>query len=70
MPTNILEGLGWNEYFQHHFELNYVKDAIPGRVVTEQRGSLMVSVVIWEYCRPKYPANFALMPSLQGDFRQ
>jgi ribosome biogenesis GTPase / thiamine phosphate phosphatase len=43
MPTNILEGLGWNEYFQHHFELNYVKDAIPGRVVTEQRGVYGIS---------------------------
>jgi ribosome biogenesis GTPase / thiamine phosphate phosphatase len=39
----MLVELGWNDYFQSYFELNKVNGAIPGRVVSEQRGMYIVA---------------------------
>ena len=40
--SSNLEDLGWNPYFQEHFQKLNISDSIPARVITESKGSFQV----------------------------
>jgi len=42
-PLQFLEELGWNSFFQEHFQLANVPGSVPGRVVSECKGSYRVN---------------------------
>jgi ribosome biogenesis GTPase len=42
-PLQSLEELGWNSFFQEYFESMKVRGAVPGRIVSESRGSYQVN---------------------------
>ena len=42
-PLQSLEELGWNSLFQEYFESMKVRGSVPGRVVSESRGSYQVN---------------------------
>ena len=41
-PIKSLRELGWNSFFQEHFESMKVPRSVPGRVVSESKGSYQV----------------------------
>ncbi|MFC2044332.1 ribosome small subunit-dependent GTPase A [Chloroflexota bacterium] len=41
-PLQLLKELGWNSFFQEHFQLINVPESVPGRVVSESKGSYQV----------------------------
>ena len=42
-PLQFLKELGWNSFFQEHFQLIKVPGSVPGRVVSESKGSYQVN---------------------------
>jgi len=41
-PLQYIKELGWNSFFQEHFQLIKVPGAVPGRVVSESKGSYQI----------------------------
>ena len=41
-PIQSLRELGWNSFFQEHFELMKVPGSVPARVISESKGSYQV----------------------------
>ena len=42
-PLQFLKELGWNSFFQEHFQLIKVPGSVPGRVISESKGSYQVN---------------------------
>ena len=42
-PSQFLNELGWNTFFQEHLQLIKVPGSVPGRVVSESKGSYQVN---------------------------
>jgi len=42
-PLQFLKELGWNSFFQEHFQLIKVLGSMPGRVISESKGSYQVN---------------------------